>query len=270
MDIRKMNRVRRGFTLIELLVVVAIIAVLIALLLPALTQARELARNAVCGAHAQQIGVAVTMYTNMFNDTLPNSDDNGYWYNWSFKLIQTRCVQTEGDAYKGFPIYYSSSTGTRDIFRGIIPARPGETKSTFHCPSVTIRDLEGTGADSYVNAYGSPGGAMGTAYWNGKPDFSRLSMFPRHDYTISAYDGTNFANGSNNLPKWGQLPLGPVWAQARWNQPLSFVSTRHSKGANCLFLDGHVSIVTPARIAGDGWNGDREMFPDRDWIVESH
>lgn len=60
-----------GFTLIELLVVVAIIAVLMAILLPSLGRAREQAKAAVCGSQQRQIGVAIIMYTNLNDGTLP-------------------------------------------------------------------------------------------------------------------------------------------------------------------------------------------------------
>lgn len=52
----------RGFTLIELLVVVSIITLLIALLLPALKQARETAKVAVCSTHLRQLDIALTLY----------------------------------------------------------------------------------------------------------------------------------------------------------------------------------------------------------------
>jgi prepilin-type N-terminal cleavage/methylation domain-containing protein/prepilin-type processing-associated H-X9-DG protein len=63
----------RGFTLIELLVVIAIIALLVAILLPALGSARASSRATVCASRLHQLGIALNLYMNDFDNTLPQA-----------------------------------------------------------------------------------------------------------------------------------------------------------------------------------------------------
>jgi len=67
----RMDR-RRAFTLIELLVVIAIIAILAAILFPVFAQARDKAREATCLSNNKQIGVAVQMYMQDYDNTYPS------------------------------------------------------------------------------------------------------------------------------------------------------------------------------------------------------
>jgi len=66
-----MNRNRTGFTLIELLVVIAIIAILAAILFPVFAQAREQARKTSCLSNVKQLALAVSMYTQDYDESFP-------------------------------------------------------------------------------------------------------------------------------------------------------------------------------------------------------
>jgi len=84
---------KKGFTLIELLVVIAIIAILAAMLLPVLTRAQQQAKMANCAANLKQIGLAVRMYLEDFNEywypscrgfTKDDGGNVGTDFNWSY------------------------------------------------------------------------------------------------------------------------------------------------------------------------------------------
>lgn len=62
---------RRAFTLLELLVVVAVIGVLAATILPALSKAKQRAYQTACMSNMKQVGIAMQLFVNDNDDTLP-------------------------------------------------------------------------------------------------------------------------------------------------------------------------------------------------------
>jgi len=62
---------KRAFTLIELLVVIAIIAILAAILFPVFAQAKAAAKKTACLSNGNQVGIALIMYLNDFDDAYP-------------------------------------------------------------------------------------------------------------------------------------------------------------------------------------------------------
>jgi prepilin-type N-terminal cleavage/methylation domain-containing protein/prepilin-type processing-associated H-X9-DG protein len=71
MRLNKTSADRRGFSLLELLCVIAVIAILAALLLPALTKARDRAKQTQCAAQLKDIAVAFHSFAHDHNNQFP-------------------------------------------------------------------------------------------------------------------------------------------------------------------------------------------------------
>jgi prepilin-type N-terminal cleavage/methylation domain-containing protein/prepilin-type processing-associated H-X9-DG protein len=79
----------KGFTLIELLVVIAIIAILAAILFPVFAQARTKARQAADLSNMRQLGLAMIMYAEDYDET----------YNPRTSVYPVNCPGESGDRW---------------------------------------------------------------------------------------------------------------------------------------------------------------------------
>ncbi len=93
------NAPPHGFTLIELLVVISIISLLIAILLPALQAARSAARDIACMSNLRQVGIALNVYTQNYNDTLPYSESQGPGGGTDWRTMLTSDLGSGGNTY---------------------------------------------------------------------------------------------------------------------------------------------------------------------------
>ncbi len=225
---REQHSRRKAFTLIELLVVIAIIAILAAILFPVFARARENARRASCMSNLKQIGLAVMMYTQDYDEMLPP------------------CWNINSTTPPGF-----GSAGTYWQWPNIIYPY---TKSiqVYYCPSSTstaIPTSKNYGADSQVM---TPYSGRALASIESPAQKYMIMDFSEYSADVSYITGTPITN--YYLP--GKGNGGGVCTSA---DPAECTTGRHFDGVNMAFADGHVKwlksseVVTQAKrhVAGD-------------------
>jgi len=126
-----------GFTLIELLIVIAIIAILAALLFPVFGQAREKARSSSCLSNFKQIGTAVEIYVDDYDQTYPMSRFPDATHP-AGGCTSSAPTQPPGDALEGSSVNWKRAVGAYL-----------KNRSVWACPSNT-----------YIWAAGSTNGIL--------------------------------------------------------------------------------------------------------------
>ncbi len=243
------SRPRHGFTLIELLVVVAIIAILAAMLLPALSQARERARQAKCTGNLKQIGLAFLMYAQDYGEYLPP------------------LFYQNGSTYIGYPKILSNTGHLQypDTYFGTMGIT---SKGVWRCPSCRkIDDADNSGGGYAVCvAWSSQSTHVGPLFnpvvdgvIGGTGQLVKLSKLRHPSSTFLIGDveiGPQHPTRAGQAGYYLECP-----AHSDWNNQGRRLSPRHSMGGNICFYDGHVGWIKYA----DGATNANDLFGHNGW-----
>jgi prepilin-type N-terminal cleavage/methylation domain-containing protein/prepilin-type processing-associated H-X9-DG protein len=247
-----MRRVH-GFTLIELLVVIAIIAILAAILFPVFAQAREKARQTGCLSNTKQIGTAVNMYLQDYDETFPFSDDFGNpQYNIKGSPIQG------GFRYWGDMIFpYVKNSGGSTMKGG---AGTGNYGPVQRCPS-QMDWYTGYGYNINLGYY--PSGQLKSVSDDPTRVGVRLATLTHPSELIVILDNSvpyswmrnnlKYTHDSAYTLAYRYFPEDVASCMQWYDWPNSeklfgkpgsgIVSGRHNGGASCVFADGHSKWV---------------------------
>jgi prepilin-type processing-associated H-X9-DG protein/prepilin-type N-terminal cleavage/methylation domain-containing protein len=209
----------RAFTLIELLVVIAIIAILAAILFPVFASARERARETSCASNLRQIGTAIHMYAQDWDEQFPS----GHFF----------------DAY-GNDITPSTAINWRDALYSYL-----KTPTVFRCPSDPsgpyLTDGSGNvvlgrdGQPEYIPSY------ILNAWFSDTVADTKRGLGDIKDPSGSIMLAERNQDGLTQLGNPNDDDFHPWDPVSTWLPAIA--ATRHNGMANYLFADGHVKAM---------------------------
>ena len=258
------GRLRKAVTLIELLVVVAIIAILAAMLLPALSKAKERARQTVCLNHLRQLGVALQLYAADWDDYVPFNQQVG-------------C----GSAYvPPWPLLFYPYLLDADVYE--CPSKDLRLRTTDYASTAeNLNHCQATAPDEYTLPPNAPSGTrrVGMAYgWNqswipraavgNATVWAKLHQFQR--FSIPWPGGGVKVGTAGDLMVFADSTGASQFSDSRYGDGFIFLRTptspddihqgslrfrRLGQTANAAFLDGHVSAIQWKPASSSYWIG---------------
>lgn len=245
---------KSGFTLIELLVVIAIIAILAAILFPVFARARAAALASGCQSNLKQIGTAVNMYTQDYEETYPTNRSsltatgpNARVFLPPYSSAQMisyvagleKYIQKSGNSADAASVWKCGAVSNSLFAPPNTPGNPaipgfGESRISYVINFWILEETEGTAKFPAQTMLFRENGCLGQSYaaaYVGAPTGPYTGAIPPTTQPSEVFLTSN----TNSLKN----------AQAKKNL--------HGDGSHILFLDGHVeklqnSIMQEANI----------------------
>jgi prepilin-type N-terminal cleavage/methylation domain-containing protein/prepilin-type processing-associated H-X9-DG protein len=257
-----------AFTLIELLVVIAIIAILAAMLLPALAKAKAKAQQAVCLSNAKQWGLADTMYEDENNNTFPYPR---YQNNYASTVDQDNPQWGTIGLFHGPPYI-----GGDDVWFNALPSFVADkplytwalnptsfygSKSIFTCPSAYSQGIDTVDRTAASGSYDMiPGARPLFSYAMNSKSLANIQAVSPNTTTLKesmVIHPSAFVLFSDVRNRSAEMPFYPP------GDPNQFIlatphcyttrfSSRHNKGGNITFSDGHAAYFKYGYAVSDG------------------